>query len=154
MYHVFPVILILSYGLLTGFSTVSAIEGAVAIYTRQLNELSVQELIDCVTQNEGCSGGDFEYSFDYSVSNGLQSSSSYRFIQRPTGTCNLDTKLVASRITAYGQIAMCNTQSLLQVVATRPVAVAIDGSCDSFIHYGGGIYTESCGNVRLPYTHT
>lgn len=33
----------------------------------------------------------------------------------------------------------------MTIVATRPVAVAIDGSCDAFVNYAGGIYTQSCG---------
>lgn len=119
-----------------------------AINTGFLNELSVQELIDCVHQNDGCTGGDFEYSFQYSVNYGLQSSSSYRFIQGPSGYCLANSSLVVSQISSFGQITMCSTSALQTIVATRPVATAIDASCDSFIHYGGGIYTASCGKVR------
>jgi hypothetical protein len=43
-------------------------------------------------------------------------------------------------------VTPCSESSLLQIVATRPVATAIDGACDTFINYGGGIYSTDCGS--------
>jgi hypothetical protein len=125
------------------FSTAAAIEGAVAVLTGYLNELSVQELIDCVKQNEGCNGGDFDYAFSF-ARRGLSSYSDYRFTQNQ-GTCRSGQFPIVSKIDNAYQTGICRANDLMDKVAQRPVAVAIDGSCDAFVHYSGGIFTASCG---------
>ena len=115
-----------------------------AVLTGYLNEVSVQELIDCVTRNEGCNGGDFDYAFDFAAKHGLSSFSDYRFIQGE-GTCRAGQYPIVSRIDNAYETRVCSTSDLMNKVAQRPVAVAIDGSCDAFVHYSGGLFTASCG---------
>lgn len=127
------------------FTTTAAVEGAVAVTTGVLNELSNQELIDCVTQNEGCNGGDFDYAFKFVVRKGLASTTDYQFTQSQ-GKCRSGAYPLASRIAAAYETDPCSENGLLSIVSRRPVAVAIDGSCDAFIQYKGGIFTQSCGS--------
>ncbi len=114
-----------------------------SVLTGYLNEVSVQQLIDCVTQNEGCDGGDFDYAFAY-AKKGLPSYSAYRFMQQQ-GPCRAGEFPVVSKIDNAYETAVCRTSELMDKVAQRPVAAAIDGSCDAFVHYSGGIFTASCG---------
>jgi len=127
------------------FTTAAAVEGAVAVTTKVLNELSNQELIDCVTENEGCNGGDFGYAFKFVIKKGLVSSSDYKFTQSQ-GTCRASQFAIASKIAAAYETDTCSENGLMGIVARRPVAVAIDGSCEAFVQYRGGIYTQNCGN--------
>lgn len=127
------------------FTTAAAVEGAVAVTTKVLNELSNQELIDCVTQNEGCNGGDFDYAFQFVAKRGLVSSSDYKFTQSQ-GTCRAGEFPMVSQISNAYETTPCKVNGLMNIVARRPVAVAIDGSCEAFVQYRGGIYTQSCGN--------
>lgn len=130
------------------FTTVAATEGAVAVTTKVLNELSNQELIDCVDQGPGaggCNGGDFHPAFSFVARRGLTSSADYRFLQQQS-TCRAGESPMVSKISGARETSQCSTNGLMSIVATRPVAVAIDGSCDAFVNYGGGIYTQSCGN--------
>lgn len=127
------------------FTTAAAVEGAVAVTTKVLNELSNQELIDCVRQNEGCNGGDFDYAFRFVADKGLVSSSDYKFTQSQ-GTCRTGQFPIASRIKDAYMTRPCDKDRLMSIVARRPVAVAIDGSCEAFVQYRGGVYTQSCGN--------
>jgi len=126
------------------FTTAAAVEGAVAVTTKVLNELSNQQLIDCVKQNEGCNGGDFDYAFKWVAQKGLASSSDYTFTQSQ-GKCRANEFAVASQIKDAYETAPCSKNGLMSIVARRPVAVAIDGSCEAFVQYRGGIYTENCG---------
>lgn len=124
--------------LVLAFSTVGAVEGAVAVNTGILNELSVQQLVDCVGQDNSCSGGDFDDSFSYVEDHGLSSSSNYRFIQQASPSCSADKYAMVSKISNYHLIPSCSTESMKAVVATRPIAAAIDGRCFAFRNYGGG----------------
>ena len=62
------------YSLLAGscwaFAAAGAIESAHAIATRQLISLSEQELLDCDSNSQGCSGGWPHYAFDWVVKHG------------------------------------------------------------------------------------
>lgn len=101
-------------------------------------------MIDCVKQNDGCNGGDFDYAFEFATK-GVASSSDYRFVQAQNPTCRSAQYPIASKISNSYETSICSTSGLMNIVAKRPVAVAIDGSCDAFIHYSGGIFTASCG---------
>lgn len=56
------------------FSVVGALEGQVAKKTGQLLNLSAQNLVDCVTESNGCDGGLSRPSFQYVRQNGGVSS--------------------------------------------------------------------------------
>lgn len=90
--------------LLTGscwaFSTTGAVEGINAIVTGDLVSLSEQELVDCDTTNEGCSGGYMDYAFEWIINNGgIDTESDYPYTG-VDGTCNA-TKVVNSNSYVY-----------------------------------------------------
>jgi C1A family cysteine protease len=69
------------------FGTASVIESSVAINTGVLANVSEQELVNCVTQNNACNGGDPRYAIVYSRTTGLAPLTSLPYTATK-GTCN------------------------------------------------------------------
>jgi C1A family cysteine protease len=129
------------------FSATGAIEGAWAISTGQLVDLSEQELVDCATGisygSHGCNGGQMEGAFKFVIANGQCTLASYPYTAKD-GTCQ--------KCTAVAHISYCsdvkpNDQvSMKAAVAQQPVAVAIEADTRYFQSYSSGILTSSsCG---------
>jgi C1A family cysteine protease len=129
------------------FSATGAVEGAWAIAKGQLIDLSEQELVDCATGvsygSHGCNGGQMEGAFNYIVSNGQCSLTSYPY-KAVDGNCQ--------KCTAVAHIASCsdvqpNDQLALKAaVAQQPVAIAIEADTRYFQSYASGILTSNnCG---------
>ena len=63
-------------------------EGANVIQAkRKLEELSVQQLVDCVSHHYGCQGGTHEVAYDYIIEHGIATAKSYPYMMRDT-QCN------------------------------------------------------------------
>jgi KDEL-tailed cysteine endopeptidase len=129
------------------FSATGAVEGAWAIATGKLVDLSEQELVDCATGvsygSHGCSGGQMEGAFKFIIQNGQCSLGSYPYTAKD-GTCQ--------KCSAVAHISSCsdvkpNDQiSLKAAVAMQPVAVAIEADTRYFQSYSSGVLTStSCG---------
>jgi C1A family cysteine protease len=129
------------------FSSTGAVEGAWAISTGKLVDLSEQELVDCATGisygSHGCSGGQMEGAFKFVIENGQCSLSSYPYTAKD-GSCQ--------KCSSVAQISSCsdvkpNDQiSLKAAVSQQPVAIAIEADTRYFQSYSSGILTSSsCG---------
>ena len=135
------------------FSSTGAVEGAWAISTGKLVDLSEQELVDCATGvaygSHGCSGGQMEGAFKFIIENGQCSDASYPYtsgVTKTGGTCQ--------KCSAVAHISSCsdvkpNDQiSLKAAVAQQPVAVAIEADTRYFQSYSSGVLTSSsCGTT-------
>ena len=63
------------------FSAAGALEGQLAKKTSKLLDLSPQNLVDCVTENDGCGGGYMTNAFKYVQENGgIDSDEVYPYI--------------------------------------------------------------------------
>lgn len=129
------------------FSATGAVEGAWAIATGKLVDLSEQELVDCATGvsygSHGCNGGQMEGAFKFIIQNGQCSLASYPYTAQD-GTCQ--------KCSAVAHISSCsdvkpNDQiSLKAAIAMQPVAVAIEADTRYFQSYSSGVLTStSCG---------
>jgi len=133
------------------FSATAAIEGAWAIATNELVDLSEQELVDCAVGVKygcmGCSGGQMEGAFKFVINSGLCSYAVYPYSSgttRDRGTCVKCTN--TAFITSCYTVKQNDQLSLKAAVAKQPVSVAIEADTRYFQSYSGGILTDiSCG---------
>ncbi|XP_046905539.1 procathepsin L isoform X2 [Hypomesus transpacificus] len=127
------------------FSTTGAIEGQIFKKTGQQLSLSEQNLVDCSKPygTYGCSGAWMANAYDYVVSNGLQSTSTYPYTSVDTQPCFYDNHQSVAHISDYRFIPKGDVQALANAVATiGPITIALDADHPSFLFYSSGIYEE------------
>lgn len=131
------------------FSSTGASEGAWAIATGNLIDLSEEELVECATGiqygSHGCNGGQMEGAFKYLIQNGQCALSSYPYTSGE-GSCKSCTK--TADFSSCSDVKP-NDQIVLKVaVAQQPVSVAIEADTRYFQSYSGGILdSPSCGTT-------
>ena len=132
------------------FSTTGVIEGALFIKTKQLVELSQQNLMDCSwgEGNYACDGGMQFQAYEWIKKNGgIATAHSYGPYLMQDGKCHFSNATIGAKITSYVQIKEGDEAGLITALFSNPVAVSIDASHDSFGFYGSGVYYEpKCGN--------
>jgi C1A family cysteine protease len=133
------------------FSSTGAIEGAWAISSGQLVDLSEQQLVDCATGiaygSNGCNGGQMEGAFKYVISKGLCSNIDYPYesgITKTGGACQSCNKVAT--ISECYDVKPNDQVSLKRAVFKTPVAVAIEADTRYFQSYTGGVLdATTCG---------
>jgi cathepsin L len=131
------------------FSSTGASEGAWAIATGKLIDLSEQQLVDCATGvaygSHGCNGGQMEGADKYLIANGQCSLASYPYTATDDKckTCS-----PVARFTSCSDVKPNDQVSLKGAVAMQPVSVAIEADTRYFQSYTGGILdASSCGTT-------
>jgi len=126
------------------FSTVGALESAYQIATGQLVNVAEQQLVDCDTSNDGCSGGWPYLAYDQYVSrHGMCSTASYSYTARD-GNCKASSCTVAiPQGTVSGHMNVQKTASALKsAIASQPVSVTVNAGDMQF--YANGVVTGGC----------
>jgi KDEL-tailed cysteine endopeptidase len=138
------------------FSATGAVEGAWAISTGKLVDLSEQELVDCAVGtaygSHGCNGGQMEGAFKFIIENGQCSASSYPYTSGTTktgGACQKCSSL--AHISSCSDVKPNDQISLKAAVAKQPVAIAIEADTRYFQSYSGGILTSSSCGTNLDH---
>ena len=128
------------------FSSTGASEGAWAIATGKLIDLSEQQLVDCATGvsygSHGCNGGQMEGADKYLIANGQCSLASYPYTAKDDKckTCS-----PVARFSSCSDVKPNDQISLLNAVAMGPVSVALSADTRYFQSYTGGILdSPSC----------
>lgn len=135
------------------FSSTGASEGAWAISTGQLIDLSEQQLVDCATGvtygSHGCNGGQMEGADKYMIANGQCSLASYPYTSGTTmteGSCKKCTAI--AHFSSCSDVKPNDQVSLKAAVFKQPVSVAIEADTRYFQSYSGGILdASSCGTT-------
>ncbi|XP_076844522.1 cathepsin K-like [Brachyhypopomus gauderio] len=132
-----------SCGSCWAFSSVGALEGQLVKTTGQLVELSPQNLVDCVTENEGCGGGYMTNAFNYvHVNRGIDSEVSYPYV----GTdqqCAYNKSGKAAECRGFKEVQKGSERALMSAVAkVGPVSVGIDAMQSTFQFYKSGVYYD------------
>jgi KDEL-tailed cysteine endopeptidase len=138
------------------FSATGAVEGAWAISTGKLVDLSEQELVDCTVGvaygSHGCNGGEMEGAFKFVIENGQCSDSSYPYSSGTTktgGTCQRCSAVV--HMSSCSNVKPNDQISLKAAVAKQPVAIAIEADTRYFQSYSGGVLTSSSCGTNLDH---
>jgi histolysain len=138
------------------FSSVASIESNYLIagntkYTVNTLDLSEQQIVDCSTKNNGCSGGSLLYVMQYVKKDGLMLEKDYPYVE-VNGTCKYDESKTVVSINGETQIKSRDEEDLTKALASNVVAVAIDASHASFQLYKSGIYDEpKCKQLILDH---
>lgn len=132
------------------FSSTGASEGAWAITTGDLIDLSEEQLVECATGvqygSHGCNGGQMEGAFKYLIQNGQCALSSYPYTSGSgkSGSCKSCSEI--AHFSSCSDVKPNDQISLKGAVAQQPVAVAIEADTRYFQSYSGGILDSvSCG---------
>jgi C1A family cysteine protease len=131
------------------FSSTGAAEGAWAISTGKLIDLSEQQLVDCATGvaygSHGCNGGQMEGADKYLIANGQCDSSSYPYTGAD-GKCK--SCVPVAHFSSCSDVKPNDQISLINAVSMGPVSVALSADTKYFQAYSGGVldatacYTE------------
>lgn len=132
------------------FSSTGASEGAWAIATGQLVDLSEEQLVECATGikygSHGCSGGQMEGAFKYLIEYGQTVLSDYPYTSGSGKSGSCKPFVSVAKFSICSDVKPNDQISLKGAVAQQPVAVAIEADTRYFQSYSGGILDSvSCG---------
>ncbi len=135
-----------SCGSCWAFSSIEAIESAWMIAGNSEVIMSEQELVDCtrypVTNNNGCNGGWYFWSYDWLKNNKTMKEADYRYTARD-GTCQYNASKGVTTVSSYGQVN--GTSANLNAIARQPVNVAVAAGNYTFQSYRSGIISANSG---------
>lgn len=135
------------------FAAVGAVEAAWQIAGNPLEDLSVQEILDCTTvrTSNGCKGGKVSDALLFVQMNNLTSDLIYPFIAYDMDCIPKNEALWISKIKTFSQVTPNNTQSLIAAVAVSPVAVAVEADQYVWQFYNSGVVYKFCGTNTNHY---
>jgi len=138
------------------FSATGAAEGAWAVSTGKLLDLSEQQLVDCATGivygSYGCKGGEMTGAFKYMIGNGQCNDAAYPYTSGTTqsgGRCKSCSSAV--KFSSCSEVASNDQISLKVAVSKQPVSVAIEADTRYFQSYSGGIITSTTCGTNLDH---
>ncbi len=131
------------------FSATGAIEGAYAIKTGNLVDLSMQEIIDCDSSGQGCDGGLMDQAFQWEESStqGLCKLSDYPYTGEQATTCGSSScdAVSGTEVTGYTDVDTNSESAMKAALAQQPVSIAIEADQSTFQFYASGVLTSDCG---------
>jgi len=147
------------------FASTATIESYAAINTGIMNEVSMQELVSCMPNDDscggvgGCGGATAELAFDYLAENGLPEEWAYGYYPSTyksgkNGDCLFGTLTEPARFvtgTGYVLLPRNDYNELLNAVANiGPMAVNVDAS--EWSSYESGVFT-GCPQTDVDINH-
>jgi len=126
------------------FSAVGTVESAYAVAAGKLGSYAEQQLVDCDTRSDGCSGGYNQYGISYIGNTGIASESGYPYTARD-GTCksSVSKALAKGAIAGYNSVSK-NNAGLQSALNSVPVSVTVDAD-NSWQLYRSGVLSQACG---------
>jgi len=128
------------------FSTTESIESMNFLKGNPLTSLSIQQIVDCDTNDDGCDGGDPPTAYEYVMkAGGLETYKNFPYTAK-NGKCSFDKSKVAQNISSWQYVTKVNDEKTMQqfTYSTGPPSVCVDAS--TWDSYKGGVYTSAnCG---------
>jgi len=130
------------------FSTTESIESMNFLKGNTLTSLSMQQIVDCDTNDDGCDGGNPPTAYEYVISaGGLETYKEYPYTAKD-GKCAFQKSLIAHSISKWQYVTRVRSVSQIQsfTYSTGPPSVCVDAS--TWDSYRGGVYTRAdCGTA-------
>jgi len=128
------------------FSTTESIESMNFLKGNTLTSLSMQQIVDCDTNDDGCNGGDPPTAYEYVIkAGGLETYADYPYTAK-NGKCAFVKSKVAQTISSWQYVTRVRDEKTMQqfTYSTGPPSVCVDAS--TWDSYRGGVYTRAdCG---------
>lgn len=140
----FVIILIFSHIILSwAFAAIACVESQLFLKTGQLNDLSEQQLVDCVTDNLGCKGGDATITYSYLMHNSIRLEADYPY-QSKQGECKKSFNETDNPMVLGFAILSRNDEDALKraVAEIGPIEVSISFIHEKFMRYSEGVYFD------------
>ena len=129
------------------FSACGAMEGLRKIKEKVLENLSVQQLVDCAGgpyENEGCNGGEMNAAFWYVIDHGIASEMKYPYVGK-NQKCKYTPEMKTYQIQNCVDLKPNNTEILMRAVSKQPVSIGVEADQLGFQFYRDGIFSGNCG---------
>jgi cathepsin L len=132
------------------FSAAALTESHYFIKNGTLLNLSEQDLVDCVFQNDGCQGGTVEYTFNYIIQNGIKLTEDYPY-KAKEGICHsISIRKSGVKLAGHGWLSGDEEDLKRAVNEFGPIGVGINVLAKSLYFYSEGIYyDEECQGYEL-----
>ncbi|CAH1188083.1 unnamed protein product [Phyllotreta striolata] len=128
------------------FASVAAIESGNAIVNKKLQDLSVQEVVDCsagdIYLNHGCSGGIIEGSIHYVMDHGIVAEETYPYAGTDGNICSTNASKPIVTVKSYKNVPANETLLKQAVGGIGPVAACVDAN--TWFAYEDGILDGPC----------
>lgn len=124
------------------FSAVGNIEGVNFVQNNVLTPLSVEELLDCDTNDNGCNGGFMTSAFEWLLQKqggNIMTDSSWPYMNGASN-CTYVGKTVGATLTSYQSLAQSEATLTTFTATYGPIAVAVDAT--SWQLYESGVLTD------------
>jgi len=136
------------------FTVTASIESNKSIKQGTLNQyLSVQQLLDCNSQNYGCNGGDLITGMNYVLNTGVENDSDYTYLGYSGNTCKFNSIKTLNKIGGYQYCSnlttsyKCSTSIVYTLLSKGPLSVVTNGGSWAFQNYAGGIFNSACTTI-------
>jgi len=147
-----PVYNQLQCGSCWAFSTAESIESMWAIAGNGLIQLSMQQIVDCDTNDGGCSGGNPPTAYQYVMdAGGLETYADYPYVGVQT-ECQFNPSDIAAKISTWQWITEEDNEAAMQsfVYTTGPPSICVDATI--WQTYSSGVITQDSGcGTRLDH---
>lgn len=130
------------------FAAVGAVEGAWFIGGNQLEDFSVQEILDCTTAStsNGCKGGLVGDALSFVKASNITTDLLYPFLSYDMPCINSNVQNYAGYINSYNQVnPLRSASALLSAIYLTPVAAAVEADEYVWQFYNSGVVGKYCG---------
>jgi C1A family cysteine protease len=136
-----------SCGSCWAFSATGALEGLYFLNNSNLVSFSEQNLVDCVTADQGCNGGLPSDAMAYTAqAGGIDTEADYPYVGKNT-KCTFDKSKSYDANSGYYNVTPENLGQMKAAIVSQPVSVGIQANQLVFQFYTGGVIKKFCGDT-------
>jgi len=128
------------------FSSTGSLEGLYFLNNSNLVSFSEQNLVDCVTVDDGCDGGEMTDALTYSAENGIETEAAYPYTAED-GTCTFDSSIAYHPNSGYYAVKPMSQADLLAAIVGQPISIGVEADQLAFQFYSSGVIKSECGDA-------